>query len=56
MNGKDRLALQGVVDEINEFDDKTEEEEYTDTGEAWELLNRIKSTLRGLIKKKGKKR
>lgn len=56
MNNTDRAALQEVVDEINKFDDKTEADEYTDTGEAWELLNQIKSTLKGLIRIRSKKK
>ena len=46
-------VLEELVKEIEDFDDRTEEEEYTDTGEAWELLNRMKSKLKGLIRRRG---
>lgn len=43
MNQRKRNEL--AVNIINDFDQKCEEDQYTDTGEAWEVLN----VVRGLI-------
>ena len=36
-----------LVAAIDHFDDVCQEDDYTDTADAWELLNRIRTTLAG---------
>ena len=42
-------ALDNLVKEIEAFSRICEEEEYTDTGDAWTLLNEIKETIRNIL-------
>ena len=31
-----------IIKQINDFDEICDEDQYTDTGDAWDLLNRIR--------------
>lgn len=38
--------LTDIIEDIDWFEEQCQEEDYTDTGEAWELLNLIRTRLK----------
>lgn len=42
--------MHGLIGEIDRFERETGEAQYTDTGEAWDLLNRIREYLNAAVK------
>jgi hypothetical protein len=52
MNQEQRNELEFVRDRIVGFDAECSEKEYTDTGDAWDLLNAAKGAIEGALKQK----
>ena len=48
---KKNNTLRGIIRAINAFSGVCEELEYTDTEQAWDLLNGIKGSLKDLVLK-----
>lgn len=42
-----KTTIKGIVKAIDKFDKQCAKKEYTDTGDAWDLLNSIRTTLKG---------
>lgn len=45
----EKATIKSCIARIDDFDKRCEEEEYTDTDEAWDLLNGIRDDLRSLV-------
>ena len=41
----EREEVEEAVDAINAFDEQCAKDEYTDTGEAWQVINEAKAAL-----------